>query len=125
MKARLLKLLNGRLLSCEPSEATHLELHFPLDFEPLKVRIIPIQTTGKREGTSNWTWNGDLNAPTLRPSILTTWEGGDPFQKVVCHSYVENGVVSFLYDSSHDLSGKSRPLLDFDLDDTFDLGILT
>ncbi|MGL4619161.1 MAG: DUF6527 family protein [Chroococcidiopsis sp.] len=125
MKARTLKLIDGRLLPCEPSEVTHLELHFPLDFAPLKARIIPVQTTGKREGTPNWTWNGSLDAPTLRPSILTSWEGGDPAQKVVCHSYVEDGVVSFLHDSTHDLSGKSRPLLDFDLDDTFDLGILT
>lgn len=124
LKARTLKRTADGLVTCESSEATHLELHFPLEFSPLKMRIIPVQTTGKREGTPNWTWNGSLDAPTLRPSILTSWEGGDPLVKIVCHSFVNDGVVQFLSDCTHELAGKYVPLLDFDLDDTFDKGIL-
>ena len=115
MKSRALKLTDGQFLPCSASEATHLELHFPLDFAPLKTRIIPIQTTGRREGTPNWTWNGNLAAPTLRPSILTRWEGGDPFKKIVCHSFVNDGVVQFLADCTHELAGKDVPLLDLEI----------
>ena len=33
---------------------------------------LPVITSGRREGTNRWTWNGDLEKPTLRPSIKTT-----------------------------------------------------
>jgi Family of unknown function (DUF6527) len=123
MKARLLKKTGTRVEPCEHrEEATHIELHFPLSFAPLVTRILPIQTTGKRDGTPNWTWNGSLDAPTLRPSILTNWQGGDPFISITCHSFVNEGVVTFLGDCTHELTGKDVPLLDFDLDDTFDIG---
>lgn len=111
-KAVALKIVDGNYTECDASQATHIRLLFPVEFEPLKQRIIPVQTSGTREGTPNWTWNGSLDSPTLRPSILTRWEGGDPLQKIACHSYIEDGVVSFLYDSTHELSGKSRPLLE-------------
>ena len=115
MKARALRLVDGQFSPCSVSEATHLELHFPIGFAPLKTRIIPVQTTGRRDGTSNWTWNGNLAAPTLRPSVLTRWEGGDPFTKIVCHSFVNDGVVRFLDDCTHELAGKDVPLLDLEI----------
>jgi hypothetical protein len=125
MKSRMLrKTTDGNLLPCESrDEATHLEIYLPIEFAPLRMRIVPIQTNGRREGTQNWSWNGDLDAPTLHPSILTRWEGGDPFVKIVCHSFVNNGVVTFLGDCTHSLAGKDLPLLDFEWDDTFDKGV--
>jgi len=36
-------------------------------------RFVPVQIKGTREGTGNWTWNGDVDYPTLKPSLL--WAG--------------------------------------------------
>jgi hypothetical protein len=57
-----------------------------------------------------WSWNGDCIKPTLSPSVLTTWEEGDNYEKKSCHCYVSNGSIDFLSDSSHHLAGKSIPL---------------
>jgi Family of unknown function (DUF6527) len=115
MKAKALKLIDGRYINCIDAEASHLELQFPIKFAPLKTRIIPVQTSGAREGTGNWSWNGSLDKPTLRPSVLTIWEGGDPTVKVVCHSFVNEGVVQFLDDCTHELAGLNVPLLEADI----------
>ena len=59
---------------------------------------LPVNTTEK---TPQWTFNGNLSAPTLEPSILTRM--GD----MVCHSYLRNGIWQFLGDSTHSLSGQN------------------
>ena len=59
----------------------------------------------KEEARSQWTWNGDLVAPTFRPSIKVTASS-----KSVCHSYVTNGFIEFLADSTHALQGCKVPL---------------
>jgi hypothetical protein len=56
-------------------------------------------------GKPNWTWNGDLQKPTLSPSILSKGYN-------VCHSFLEDGVFRFLTDSDHPLSGQSVPIPD-------------
>ncbi len=48
----------------------------------------------------SWEWNGNLETPTLSPSILT--HGG----YAICHSFLRDGVFEFLLDSTHPLSGK-------------------
>lgn len=47
-----------------------------------------------------WSWNNDLDFPTLSPSILSKI-GTD-----VCHSFLTNGVFEFLTDCTHSLSGQ-------------------
>lgn len=87
----------------------------PIDFAPLKKRIIPVQVKGTREGTPCWTWNGSLDAPTLKPSILTTFDGIDAdgcAKRVLCHSFVNDGMVQFLSDCTHALAGQIVPLED-------------
>lgn len=110
VKAKPLKLTKGTYMPCESSEATHLKLIFPLKFSPLKERIISVQTNGVRSGTPNWTWNGDTDKPTLRPSILTHWQAGDgngnPEPDIVCHSFICEGVVQFLNDCTHEMAGQ-------------------
>lgn len=54
-----------------------------------------------------WTWDGNLEAPTISPSILTGH--GSPFR---CHSFLKAGVFEFLTDSTHDLSGQFVPIPD-------------
>lgn len=79
-----------------------------------------------------WKWNRDVERPTFTPSILVT--GGhysshhkpgdrcwctynaehpdDPsrFQCERCHSYVTDGQIQFLDDSTHPLKGQTVPL---------------
>ena len=116
MKAQPLKLTKGTYTPCESAEATCLKLIFPLKFAPLKERIIAVQAKGTRAGTSNWTWNGRTDAPTLRPSIRTHWQAGDgdgnPGLDIVCHSFVCDGVVQFLDDCTHELAGQFVELED-------------
>lgn len=51
-------------------------------------------------------FNGDVDKPTLSPSLLVTGSG------VVCHSYVENGMIRFLGDCTHPLANQTVELLD-------------
>ncbi len=62
---------------------------------------------GQRAGTGCWSWNGSVDRPTLRPSVKT--ECGKMW---ICHSWVNNGKVRFLEDSSHELAGQTVGLLD-------------
>jgi hypothetical protein len=116
MKAQPLTLRNGEYIECPASRALFVRLKLPVSFSPLRERILPVQTSGKRDGTPNWTWNGDTENPTLRPSILTHWQAGDgngnPAPDIICHSFVNDGMVQFLGDCTHELAGQTVQLLD-------------
>jgi hypothetical protein len=80
-----------------------------------------------------WTWNGDTERPTFSPSVLVrgsefTAEGkamherGEappggqyPSRDTVCHSFVREGRIEYLTDSTHALAGQTVPLEDLDL----------
>ncbi len=91
---------------CEPAEATHVMLNVP---GPIPTRIIPVQIKGTRKGTGNWTWNGDTEKPTLKPSILSN-QGPE----LVCHSFVNDGKIQFLGDCTHEFAGQTLDLLEVD-----------
>ncbi len=124
MKAKPIKRFDGEYIQCPITEATHVDLIFPLDitvtiptdppyeYNIFRQRIIPIQLSGSRSETGNWSWNGDTEKPTLHPSILTTYQHGDVLHK--CHSFVNDGVIQFLSDCTHDLVGQHLPLVEFD-----------
>lgn len=63
------------------------------------LHMLPVNTTLKEPA---WAWDGNLELPTISPSILT---GRD--SKFVCHSFLKEGVFQFLTDSTHSLSGQS------------------
>lgn len=110
MKACPLQLIDGHYQSCEPEAATHLRLKVPGPVY-LQDRVIAVQTSGTRQGTPNWTWNGSTEKPTLKPSVLTRWEGGDG-KIMVCHSWITDGQVQFLSDTTHKYSGQTLDLLE-------------
>jgi hypothetical protein len=62
------------------------------------------------EGTQPWTWNGDLDAPTLSHSIKVTWENHATGKKHVCHSFMKGGTWQFLGDCTHSLAGQTVQL---------------
>lgn len=61
-----------------------------------------------------WVWNNDGDAPTFYPSVLVTWPDPDaPGKNVsVCHSYITDGLIRFLPDSTHHLAGQTVALPD-------------
>ena len=81
-------------------------------------------------GPGHWTWNQDPLRPTFTPSVLLRsghyipgehtecWcsyykehpEKSPDFQCSVCHSFVTDGQIQYLSDSTHSLSGQTVPL---------------
>lgn len=84
------------------------------------------------DGTGAWTWNGNIESPTFSPSILVqcghyapgranpescwcTYNAEHPddpsgFICYACHSFVTDGKIQFLADSTHKLSGQTVDL---------------
>lgn len=76
------------------------------------------------DGSRGWTWNGSYSKPTFSPSILV--KGVMPItdeehkaimdgvhiepKPLVCHSFVRDGQIEFLSDSTHGLAGKTVAL---------------
>jgi hypothetical protein len=92
--------------------------------------------TVKVRGSNAWSWNDSLIQPTFSQSVLVTsghyldslkpqetcWctynannPGGNVgFECNHCHSHITNGVITFLDDTTHELSGQAVPLPAFE-----------
>lgn len=104
MKAKPCKIVSEICyVQCSLEEATHIELNIP---GPTGILILPVMLRGTRKNTNNWTWNGSIEAPTLKPSILTT---GHNFR---AHSFITDGKINFLSDSDNEFANKTFDLLD-------------
>ena len=62
-----------------------------------------------RTDPPGWTWNGDVEKPTLSPSILHNPGRENPSHEI-CHSFVRDGRIEFLNDSTHALAGQTVDL---------------
>lgn len=61
-----------------------------------------------------WSFNGNYDAPTFSPSLLVTVpESHDQFYTPAerCHSYIHDGQWQFLSDCTHELAGKTVPMM--------------
>jgi hypothetical protein len=67
--------------------------------------LLPVNTTNKQP---SWNWNGNLEAVTLTPSILTKY-GFEPPR--VCHSFLTDGVWHFLSDCTHEMANQDIPMV--------------
>lgn len=103
MKAKPVALINGEQVEVTPDKATHVVLNFP---GPVRLLALPVIIRGTREGTNCWTWNGDTEFPTLRPSISTT--NG----KYIAHCWLSEGKAQFLSDSTTEYVGQTLDLLE-------------
>jgi hypothetical protein len=56
---------------------------------------------------SRWTWNGDVEKPTVSPSLLQT-------VGTKCHCFIREGKIQFLVDCGHALAGKTVEMPDWD-----------
>ena len=75
------------------------------DTEGTGLHMLPVNTD---KTSPSWEWDGNLEAPTLSPSILTG--KNDPDFK--CHSFLRAGVFEFLSDCTHSLAGQNVPMPD-------------
>lgn len=97
------------------------------------------------ETPESWTFNGDLERPTISPSVLVhmhKWDGTveeyghwtrpthpgvAPGGECTCHSFVVDGQIQFLSDCTHTLAGQTVELPDWPYDpaeDPYDPNIL-
>jgi len=68
-----------------------------------------------------WSFNGNEEKPTFTPSLLVTYpanpDASEEFaewrQERRCHSFVTDGRIQFLEDSTHDLAGQTVELKEF------------
>lgn len=109
MKAKPLREEGGYFNPCSPEEATHIRLAMPC---PMSDRVLPVIIKGDRKNTPCWTWNGDTEKPSLKPSILSRIETSKSLE--ICHSFVTDGKVQFLGDCTHEFASQTLELLDVD-----------
>lgn len=61
-------------------------------------------------GAVSWVWNGSIEAPTFGPSLLVMFGAAQR-----CHSFICDGKIEFLTDSTHALAGQTVDLPDWRL----------
>lgn len=73
--------------------------------------MLPIITKGSRDKQprTTWTWNGDFEKPTLKPSIRTDHGNGK-----ISHIWLTDGMCQHLEDSTDGFAGQQLPLCDID-----------
>ncbi|HEX9972283.1 MAG TPA: DUF6527 family protein [bacterium] len=60
-----------------------------------------------------WGFNGNIDKPTVSPSILVRSGYIDQVPKLICHSFIKDGKIQFLGDCTHELKGKTVDLPEF------------
>jgi hypothetical protein len=95
-----------------------------------------VWTTARKGNNCLWSFNGNLDKPTLSPSLLVRYIKEPPQDPVtgdferdangkyklgpdgriagikdcVCHSFIRDGQIQFLTDCTHALAGKTVPM---------------
>jgi hypothetical protein len=96
---------------CSPEDATHVDFLLPGPISRLRIPVL-VGMSKTREGTHCWSWNGDVEKPTIRPSILNDFR---PHDSLVNHIWITDGQVIFLGDCSHELAGQTLDLFEVGL----------
>lgn len=68
-----------------------------------------IWTTSRNYNNATWGYNGNVAKPTFTPSIKITI-GHHPKPDDVCHSFVNDGMIQFLSDCTHELKNQTVEL---------------
>lgn len=80
-------------------------------YHPTGLHLLPVNTD---KTSPAWKFDGNVEAPTVEPSILTHHEqtDNDPRPTFRCHSFLRGGVFEFLDDCTHELAGQHVPMPD-------------
>lgn len=66
-----------------------------------------VYTTPSKFNNTVWSFNGDVNKPTVVPSIKVTHSPHPTAQKLhICHSYIKDGMIQYLADCTHPLANQ-------------------
>lgn len=80
--------------------------------EEIGLMKLPVITKGTRQGTNAWTWNGDLEKPTLRPSVRTGYYNGKEMTEI--HYWLNDGIADCLGDCKDGNAGKKLALMELE-----------
>jgi len=80
--------------------------------EEIGLTVLPVITKGTRRGTNSWTWNGNLEKPTLRPSVRTVYHNGTEMTEI--HYWLTDGVAYCLKDCKDGNANKELTLLELE-----------
>jgi len=69
-------------------------------------------TTGNNRANAIWTFNGNEEHPTFNPSLLNHYPREGEADHV-CHLFVTDGNLVFLGDCTHELAGRTIPMVEF------------
>jgi len=83
--------------------------------------------------SKQWSFNGDVDKPTLSPSVLVTYTHPKGYSNAnpapvdfdgeyvtdVCHSFVTDGRIQYLSDCTHELAGQTIDLPEFTWGDDY------
>ena len=70
-----------------------------------------VTVNGEKNGSNaSWGWNGSMDKPTFTPSINCNPDT----VKYHCHSFVTDGKIQFLNDSTHKLAGQTVEIPDWE-----------
>lgn len=69
------------------------------------------------QGTSQigpvWTWDGNVDKPTVSPSVRLFRRDRKGFEITACHFFLKSGYIEYCNDCDHSLSGKTVELPDW------------
>lgn len=68
-----------------------------------------VWTEKPNKGGHIWSFNGDIEKPTFRPSLLVQHDN----PVIVCHSFVTDGKIQYLNDCTHNLKGQTVDMKPF------------
>lgn len=66
------------------------------------------------DGEKGWTFNGNLEKPTVQPSIMTWPVGRGGVHDAAhpgCHVFITDGMIHYLGDCFHTLKGQTVPMV--------------
>lgn len=66
------------------------------------------------EGWPVWELTGTEERPTVRASLLYSWNEGPQRIPMACHSFITDGKIEYCGDCTHELSGKTVDLPEFE-----------
>lgn len=92
--------------------------------ETHQITVMPLGIRGDAISGPKWSFNGNFEKPTFKPSVLVTWNEPSDVEgefddeskdkQFRCHSFVTDGRIQFLSDCTHSLAGQTVDLPDWE-----------
>jgi len=78
---------------------------------PMGEHSVPVGTPGPEwKGGAPWSFNYDIEKPTLSPSLSVKYPWGPDQKNQICHFFITDGKILYCGDCTHDYAGKTLDL---------------